>query len=328
MWLSKALFLANLWTLFISSVHAWKFPMQQRQLQLTQEQENLLDECGTAIDELINTNPNINITEEALATAVAVSEEDLNTCSLDESVASLLLSEAALTGDPVEYNCSLDYTDVENGAPFNDYADACTEAGGTIFVANFVVQCNFSVLVTTAIGNISIPVNFIYGRFNLPDCGISQDVQAACDIDLYEQSIASQIPQLAGDIESQSIEGSDGSVIDIQCSVTSFDITQIEQTDSGGNGNGTGGGSGDGTGGGSGDGTGGGSGSVDGAGGGSDNNTSGGSGDGTGGDSENTTVVPDTDSTTSTAVRSRYNVHAASVAMVGPVSWWLFHSIN
>jgi hypothetical protein len=300
--------------------------MQQRQLQLTQEQEDLLDECGTAIDELINTNPNINITEESLATAVAVSEEDLNTCSLDESVASLLLSDAALTGDPVEYNCSLDYTDVENGVPFNDYVDACNEAGGTIFVANFIVQCNFTIPFTTAIGNISIPVNFIYGRFNLPDCGISQDVQAACDLDLYEQSIASQIPQIAGDIESQSIEGSDGSIIDIHCSVASFDTTQFDRTDSGGNGNGTDGGSGDGTGVGSGEGVGGGSG--DGTGGGSVDGAGGSSSDETGGDSENTAVVPDTANSTSGAViHSRYIVHAASAAVTGPVVWWLFNFI-
>jgi hypothetical protein len=294
MWLSKAVFLLYLWTLFISSIHAWKFSMQHRQLQLTQEQEDLLDECDAAIDELINTNPNINITDEALATAVEVSENDLNTCSLGEIVASLPLSDAALTGDPVEYDCSLDYADVEDGTPFNNYADACIEAGGTIFVADFVVQCNFTVPTTTAIGNISIPGNFIYGRFNFPDCVLSQDVQAACDIDLYKQSIASLLPQLADDIGSQGIEASDGSVIDIQCTVSSFDFTQFDQTDSGGSGNSTGGGS----------------------------------GDGTGGDSENTTVVPDTDSTTSAAaVRSRFNVHAASVAMVGPVSWWLFHSI-
>jgi hypothetical protein len=242
MLISKLVFLVYLWTIVIPSVDAWKVPLQQRQLQLSQEQQNMLDQCEAAIDAMINRNPNIDTTEDALETAMEKAEDDLGTCSQDSIVSSLTTNVATLTGDPVEYSCILDYAQVNDGVPFNNHADACTGAGGTIFVFTYLVQCNS----TLSISNLTNPLILNYGRTNEPECGLTQDVESSCDYDLYRQYIESEIPLIIAEIESEGAQVSGGRLRDIQCSVASFELTQSNRTGSGGNGNGTGTGGGSG----------------------------------------------------------------------------------
>jgi hypothetical protein len=141
----------------------------QRVLQLTDEEEAQVEQCGEAVEAFHNENPELNRTLEVISEL------------LGEAFAGCL--EDTLTNPGEAYtggiSCEVDGRSFEDGAPYEAVLAACADAAGELVLASTIINCSYS--------EEGLTVKMDLAMTNIPSCIQSQEVEPSCDLDLYER---------------------------------------------------------------------------------------------------------------------------------------------
>jgi hypothetical protein len=175
---------------FLEMINAGPLRTTHRAIQeLTQEETALLDQCFETADEVFGDNAALNTTLNVVYDYVFA---ELETCKSRDVVTEATSAEG--------FVCKIDAKAFEGGAPFDKAVSGCIEAGGVAVVVSAEVNCAG----TSDAGTIKIGLEFL----NFPDCAVSEEVEPACDPDLFKRDLENSLAASFADIPGASCTSS------------------------------------------------------------------------------------------------------------------------
>jgi hypothetical protein len=173
---------------FLEMINAGPLRTAHRAIQeLTQEETALYDQCSDAVDEVMGDNPALNTT-----VLYDYLYAELETCKSRDVVTEATSAEG--------FVCKIDAKALEGGAPFDKDVGACIEAGGVAVVISAEVNCAG----TGDAGAVKIGIEML----NFPFCGLSEEVEPACDPDLVKRDLENSLAASFADIPGASCASS------------------------------------------------------------------------------------------------------------------------